>query len=95
MSLRWKVVRKWVIFKGNLYKEGDLMPVEFTDRDRGRNIYSRRLIQVEVPDRPSALSKQKPVNTEQQGQAKKTTPAKNNPGAKGKVKVIAVKSIKK
>lgn len=50
MAKRFIVARLWVVHKRQRYNEGDLLPVEFTERDRIRNIYSRRITQVEIPD---------------------------------------------
>ena len=50
MALRFKVARLWVVHKRQRFNEGDLLPEEFTERDRVRNIYARRIEQVEVPD---------------------------------------------
>lgn len=52
---RWQVQRGPVRHKGRTYLPGDYMPENFTERDRARNMYSRRLVLVEVPDEPSAL----------------------------------------
>jgi len=56
MATRFKVARKWVKWKGRVYYEGELMPPNFTEKDKYRNIYSRRLIKVEIPDEPTPLS---------------------------------------
>lgn len=47
---RWKVVRKEVYFRKKIYQTGELMPENFTDRDRNRNTYARRLEKVEILD---------------------------------------------
>ncbi len=52
MAERWKVVRGSVKHKGTLYFVGDLLPEDFTDRDRARHIYSRRMEKVEVEEAP-------------------------------------------
>lgn len=63
MALRFKVTRLWVVHRGKRYNEGDLLPVEFTERDRVRNIYTRRIGQVEVPDEVKDLiPPQEPVD---------------------------------
>ena len=53
--IRFKVERGLVKYKGKVYYQGDLLPVNFTEREKARQVYSRRLIQVEVPDEPSEL----------------------------------------
>lgn len=55
MATRFKVARKWVKWKGKVYYEGELLPPNFTEKDKYRNIYSRRLIKVEIPDEPTPL----------------------------------------
>lgn len=50
MAERFKVVGLWVVHKRQRYVEGDLLPEEFTERDRVRNIYSRRIQKVEIED---------------------------------------------
>ena len=48
--IRYKVLRHSVKYKGVVYNIGDLLPKTFTDRDRARHVFSRRLIPVEVSD---------------------------------------------
>jgi len=50
MAARYIVTRLRVVHKRKMYCEGDLLPVEFTERDRARNIYTRRIGLVDVPD---------------------------------------------
>lgn len=50
MSTRWQVSRGLVYYRKKAYYVGDFMPVEFTARDQARNVYSRRLVEVEIPD---------------------------------------------
>lgn len=50
MTQRWQVVRGSVKHKGTLYFTGDFLPEEFTDRDRARHIYSRRMELVDYVD---------------------------------------------
>lgn len=53
MSIRFKVVRGFVYYRKKAYYAGELMPEGFTERDQARNVYSRRLEKVEIPDEPS------------------------------------------
>lgn len=53
MAIRFQVVRGFVYFRKRAYYAGELMPEGFTDRDRARNVYSRRLERVEIPDQPT------------------------------------------
>ena len=55
MSFRWQVLKNSIKWKGTCYEAGQLMPASFTDRDRERQVYSRRLIKVEIPDEPLKL----------------------------------------
>jgi hypothetical protein len=55
--LRWQVIKGFVKYKGKVYYQGQLLPASFTDRDREHQVYSRRLIKVEIPDESSTLSK--------------------------------------
>lgn len=41
--LRFVVTRQYVKYKGKMYKKGELLPPEFTERDRCRNIYPSRI----------------------------------------------------
>lgn len=66
MATRFKVARKWVKWKGRVYYEGELMPPNFTEKDKYRNIYSRRLIKVEIPDEPTPLSTNNETQPKQQ-----------------------------
>lgn len=47
---RFIVTRQYIKYKGTLYKKGELLPPEFTERDRCRNIYPSRIGTTEVPD---------------------------------------------
>lgn len=47
---RYFVCRHYIKWKGQLYKKGELLPENFTDHDRVRNIYSSRIAIKEVPD---------------------------------------------
>lgn len=47
---RFIVTRQYIKYKGTLYKKGELLPPEFTERDRCRNIYPSRIGTIEVPD---------------------------------------------
>lgn len=47
---RYQVKYSWVLHKRRGYRTGDLLPEDFTERDRTRNIYSRRIGKVEIPD---------------------------------------------
>lgn len=49
MTTRFKVTRSWIKHKGVLYRAGELLPVEFTLRDKIRNLYPSRIGVVEVP----------------------------------------------
>lgn len=51
---RWKVVRGTVKYKGTLYVMGDFLPENFSDRDRARHIYSRRMELCDYTE-PSAI----------------------------------------
>lgn len=84
MSKRFKVTGLWVVHKRQRYNEGDLLPVEFTERDRVRNIYSRRITQVEIED----VSNPPIVNTPPQVP---TTPAEIKPSV---VKPTGASTIK-
>lgn len=53
MAIRFKVVRGFVYYRKRAYYAGELMPEGFTERDQARNIYSRRLEKVEIPEEPS------------------------------------------
>lgn len=50
MAQRYKVVRRWIKHKGVIYREGDLLPEDFTHHDRFRTVYPSRIGLVEVPD---------------------------------------------
>lgn len=50
MAERYKVTRMWVKHKGQIYREGDLLPEDFTHHDRFRNLHPRRIGLVEVSD---------------------------------------------
>jgi hypothetical protein len=55
MAERYQVERGSVLHRKVVYKQGDLMPADFTERDKARNVFSRRLIKVDVPDEPSQI----------------------------------------
>ena len=48
---RFIVTRQYVKFKGKLYNKGELLPPEFTERDRCRNIYPSRIGTVEIEEK--------------------------------------------
>lgn len=50
MAIRYKVTRGYVRFGKKVFFAGELMPPGFTERDKMRNIYSRRLVRVEVDE---------------------------------------------
>ncbi len=47
---RFIVTRQYVKYKGVLYKKGELLPPDFTERDRCRNIYPSRIGTTEVSE---------------------------------------------
>lgn len=47
---RFIVTRQYIKYKGVLYKKGELLPPDFTERDRCRNIYPSRIGTTEVPE---------------------------------------------
>lgn len=47
---RFIVTRQYVKFKGKMYRKGELLPPEFTERDRCRNIYPSRIGTTDVPN---------------------------------------------
>lgn len=47
--LRYTVI-KMVKFKGVVYEPGDLLPETFGEKDVARHLWSRRFIQIEVPE---------------------------------------------
>lgn len=49
MAMRFKVTRLWIKHKGVIYRAGDLLPEEFTDRDKFRNVHPSRIGVAEVP----------------------------------------------
>ena len=53
--LRYRVTRQWVKHKGKMYLVGELLPVEFSEREKFRNIYSSRIASVDVPDEELAV----------------------------------------
>lgn len=61
---RYYVCRHYIKWKGKLYKQGELLPPEFTDHDRVRNIYVSRIAVKEVPDEVSELPPQAPAKSE-------------------------------
>lgn len=50
MAQRFFVCRHYIKWKGTLYKQGDLLPENFTYKDRDRNIYSKRIGICEVTE---------------------------------------------
>ena len=52
MAERYKVVRRWIKYKGKIYQKGELLPEEFTHHDRFRNIYPSRVELITVEDEP-------------------------------------------
>lgn len=51
MIERYRVARGVVKYKGSVFLAGDIMPAEFTERDRTSSIYPRRYERVdEVPE---------------------------------------------
>lgn len=52
---RWQVIFGPIRHKGRTYLPGELMPEDFTEKDRYRNGFSRRLVQVDIPDEPLAV----------------------------------------
>lgn len=46
----FKVEKGFVKYKGKVYYQGDFLPTNFTERDRARQVYSRRLVRVEIHD---------------------------------------------
>ena len=50
MSLRWQVLKRTVKYQGEVYEAGQLMPASFTARDRERQVYSRNLVPIEMPE---------------------------------------------
>lgn len=60
MAERYQVVRGQIKWKGTLYFTGDLLPENFTDKDRARHMYSRRIELVEIKEQPKEVP---PVKT--------------------------------
>ena len=56
MAQRYKVIRRWVKHKGVIYREGDLLPEDFTHHDRFRTVYPSRIGLVEVSDAEITLT---------------------------------------
>lgn len=50
MARRYIVSRAFIKHKGVYYKKGELLPVEFTERDRMLNAQSYRIAPIEVSD---------------------------------------------
>lgn len=48
--IRYRVKRKFIKFKGKMYKVGELLPPTFTEREMYRNIYPSRIEAVEMPE---------------------------------------------
>jgi len=103
MPQRYQVARKYVRHKGKIYSEGDLLPENFTERDRMRNLYSRRLTLIEILDGPLGLPNiVSELNTEDvpnketavdssEIQSEKTSVLKNPTGTKGVASRFPVK----
>ena len=53
MAERYVVTRMWIKHKGAIYREGDLLPEDFTHHDRFRNLYPSRIGVVDIPDVPA------------------------------------------
>lgn len=51
---RYKVKFKWVKWKGNFYKAGELLPPEFSWRDKEHNVNGSR-IQIATPEEVAKL----------------------------------------
>ena len=75
---RFIVTRQYIKYKGTLYKRGELLPPEFTERDRCRNIYPSRIGTTEVPDSEEKTEGIDVLKTPITG----TTPAKGVTGAR-------------
>lgn len=75
---RFIVTRQYIKYKGTLYKKGELLPPEFTERDRCRNIYPSRIGTTEVPDREEKAEEVDVPKTPITG----TTPVKGITGAR-------------
>ena len=45
---RYQVKGKWVKHKGVMYDNGELLPEDFTERDKYRNLYSSRIVKVAI-----------------------------------------------
>ena len=52
MAERYMVTRRWIKYKGKIYRKGELLPEDFTHHDRFRNIYPSRIGVVDVPKVP-------------------------------------------
>lgn len=57
--VRFVVTRQYVKHKGILYKKGELLPPNFTERDRCRNIYPSRIGTIEVAEEVKAEEPEK------------------------------------
>jgi hypothetical protein len=76
---RFIVTRMWVKHKGQIYKTGELLPEDFTELDRFRNVYPGRIgmTEVKVDDEgvqaPAAATLEQPEVPEEGPPANKTT----------------------
>lgn len=48
--IRYQVTKGVMKYKRRPYVAGDLLPVEFSEKDRHRSTFPRRIVAVEVPD---------------------------------------------
>ena len=84
MHKRFIVTRLWVKYGRQIYRQGELLPVTFTERDVYRNIYPSRIGEVTLTDEELAKLE---LKTEAEAEPKK------EPEEKVKAKPIS-KSVK-
>lgn len=60
---RYKVIRHWFKYKKKLYHVGELLPVEFTERDQYRNTFPSRVILVDVAEDTDVVKNTLPEET--------------------------------
>ena len=81
---RYFVCRHYIKWKGQLYKKGELLPENFTEHDRVRNIYSSRIASKEVPDEQPRTSPSNKAPSTEEGVEATTSSEKGTTSAKPK-----------
>lgn len=59
--LGYQVTRHWIKFGGKIFRKGDFLPENFTERDKESLTYGRRVVQAEMPAQTAIVEQVPPV----------------------------------